>query len=185
MPIHVAITRKVKPGCERAFEESLRELFKDSLAREGVLGVHLISPPQGSNTRDYGVLRTFTNEGERDEFYGSERYGQWQQQVAALTEADHRELHGLEAWFPSAGSPPRWKMALLTWLAALADQCAGGDFIRPGFRESSGSRKFGDYRRGNRVLSYLDPHAGVSAARSLMAALTRSHGAPQTTGDRR
>ena len=31
MPIHVAITRKVKPGCERAFEESLRELFKDSL----------------------------------------------------------------------------------------------------------------------------------------------------------
>ena len=66
MPIHVAITRKVKPGCERAFEESLRELFKDSLAREGVLGVHLISPPQGSNTREYGVLRTFTNEHERD-----------------------------------------------------------------------------------------------------------------------
>ena len=117
MPIHVAITRKVKPGCERAFEESLRELFRDSLARESVLGVHLISPPQGSTTRHYGVLRTFTNEGERDEFYGSERYGQWQQQVAALTEADHRELHGLEAWFTSADSPPRWKMALLTWLA--------------------------------------------------------------------
>ncbi len=115
MPIHVAITRKVKPGCERAFEESLRELFRDS--RERVLGVHLISPPQGSTTRDYGVLRTFANEGERDEFYGSERYGQWQQQVAALIEADHRELHGLEAWFTSAGSPPRWKMALLTWLA--------------------------------------------------------------------
>jgi antibiotic biosynthesis monooxygenase (ABM) superfamily enzyme len=118
MPIHVAITRKVKPGCERAFEESLRELFKDSLAREGVLGVHLISPPQGSNTREYGVLRTFTNEHERDEFYGSDRFGQWQKQVATLTEGErtYRELHGLEAWFHTADSPPRWKMALLTWL---------------------------------------------------------------------
>ena len=119
MPIHVAITRKVKPGCERAFEESLRELFKDSLAREGVLGVHLISPPHGSNTREYGVLRTFTNEHERDAFYSSDRFGQWQTQVATLTDGERtfRELHGLEAWFHSGDSPPRWKMALLTWLA--------------------------------------------------------------------
>ena len=118
MPIHVAITRKVKPGCERAFEESLRELFKDSLAREGVLGVHLISPPQGSNTREYGVLRTFTNEHERDQFYSSDRFGQWQKQVATLTEGErtYRELHGLEAWFHTVDSPPRWKMALLSWL---------------------------------------------------------------------
>ena len=113
MPIHVAITRKVKPGCERAFEESLRELFKDSLAREGVLGVHLISPPQGSNTREYGVLRTFTTEHERDQFYRSDRFGQWQKQVATLTEGErtYGELHGLEAWFHSADSPQRWKMA--------------------------------------------------------------------------
>jgi len=118
MPIHVAITRKVKAGCERAFEESLRELFKDSLAREGVLGVHLISPPQGSNTPEYGVLRTFTTEHERDQFYKSDRFGQWQKQVATLTEGErsYRELHGLEAWFHSADSPPRWKMALSTWL---------------------------------------------------------------------
>ena len=59
MPIHVAITRKVKPGYERAFEESLRQFFKDSLDRRGVLGVHLISPPQGSTTREYGVSANF------------------------------------------------------------------------------------------------------------------------------
>jgi antibiotic biosynthesis monooxygenase (ABM) superfamily enzyme len=48
MPIHVAITRKVKLGNERAFEESLREFFQHSLDRPGVLGAHLISPPAGS-----------------------------------------------------------------------------------------------------------------------------------------
>ena len=118
MPIHVAITRKVKPGCERAFEESLRQLFQDSLAREGALGVHLISPPPGSNTREYGVLRTFANEHQRDEFYSSDRFARWQKQVATLTEGERtdRELHGLEAWFRAADWPPRWKMAFLTWL---------------------------------------------------------------------
>jgi hypothetical protein len=35
-----------------------------------------------------------------------------------LTEGErtYGDLHGLEAWFHSADSPPRWKMALLTWL---------------------------------------------------------------------
>jgi len=118
MSIHVAITRKVKPGCERAFEESLREFFQDSLEREGVLGVHLISPPHDSNSGEYGILRTFSTEHERDEFYRSDLFGRWQKQVAKLTEGErtYRELHGLEAWFRTAEAPPRWKMALLTWL---------------------------------------------------------------------
>jgi len=48
MAIHVALTRRVIPGCERAFEDSLREFFQESLGHEGVLGVHLLSPPPGS-----------------------------------------------------------------------------------------------------------------------------------------
>jgi antibiotic biosynthesis monooxygenase (ABM) superfamily enzyme len=46
---------------------------------------------------------------------------QWKERVAGLTEGDpqYRELHGLEAWFRQAdhAEPPRWKMALLTFLA--------------------------------------------------------------------
>jgi len=74
MPIHGAITRKVKPGNERAFEESLREFFQESLHRQGVLGVHLLSPPPGSGSREYRVLRTFADERERDEFYRSDLF---------------------------------------------------------------------------------------------------------------
>lgn len=118
MPIHVAITRTVRPGCERAFENSLRELFQDSLARQGVLGVHLIVPAQGSNTRQYGILRSFSDEHERDEFYESPLFSRWQEKVAELTEGErtYRELHGLEAWFDALQPPPRWKMAVVTWL---------------------------------------------------------------------
>ena len=133
MPIHVAITRRVKSGSERAFEASLREFFQDSLDRPGVLGVHLISPPGGSTNREYGILRTFADERERDEFYGSELFDRWQKHVAELTEGErtYRELHGLEAWFRSPESPARWKMAFLTWLGVWPTSWLVGSLIGP------------------------------------------------------
>ena len=134
MAIHVAITRKVIPGCERAFEESLHAFFHDSLEHRGVLGVHLISPPPGSNSSEYGVLRTFANERERDEFYRSQLFENWQKHVAELTEGErtYRELHGLEAWFRTPESPPQWKMAFLTWLGVWPTVLIVANFIAPG-----------------------------------------------------
>ena len=44
----------------------------------------------------------------------------WEERIKPLTEGepDYRELNGLEAWFRSPyNPPPRWKMALLTWIA--------------------------------------------------------------------
>ena len=133
MAIHAAITRKVKPGSERAYEESLREFFQESLHREGVLGVHLLSPPPGSGSREYGVLRTFANERERDEFYRSDLFKRWEQRVTQLTEGErtYRELHGLEAWFRTPESPPQWKMALLTWLGVWPTSALVAGLIGP------------------------------------------------------
>ena len=133
MPIHVAITRKVKAGSEPAFEESLREFFQDSFNHQGVLGVHLISPPPGSDSRDYGILRTFSSEHERDAFYRSDLFGRWQKHVAELTEGErtYRELHGLEAWFRTVDPPARWKMALLTWLGVWPTSLLVGTLIGP------------------------------------------------------
>lgn len=133
MPIHVAITRQVKAGNERAFEESLREFFRESLGRKGVLGVHLLSPPPGSNSREYGVLRTFADEHEKDEFYRSDLFDRWEKQVAQLTEGErtYRELHGLEAWFRTPKAPPKWKMALLTWLGVWPTSFAVAFFMGP------------------------------------------------------
>lgn len=119
MPIHVAITRTVRPGCEVEFQKRLREFLQASLAHGGVLGVHMLEPPPGANTREYGILRTFADAAERDAFYASSLYRDWQARVAPLTEGErgYRELHGLEAWFRSPSNPPpRWKMATATLL---------------------------------------------------------------------
>ncbi len=120
-PIHVAITRRIKPGCEAEFQEALREFFKTSLGQAGVHGASMLVPPPGSTCSEYGILRTFANEQERDAFYTSAIFRAWKERVAPLTqgEAQYRQLHGLEAWFRTPGlpNPPQWKMVLLTFIA--------------------------------------------------------------------
>jgi hypothetical protein len=122
-PVHVAITRRIKPGCEEEFQAALKEFFAKSLAQSGVHGAAVLVPPPGSSSMEYGILRSFANAAERDTFYASPLYVEWKKRVAALSEGepDARELHGLEAFFrqDSPSPPPRWKMAIATYLGVV------------------------------------------------------------------
>jgi antibiotic biosynthesis monooxygenase (ABM) superfamily enzyme len=69
MPIHVAITRRVRAGCESEFQQALREFFQKSFADGGVWGASMLTPPPGSDSREFGILRTFADERERDAFF--------------------------------------------------------------------------------------------------------------------
>lgn len=123
MPIHIAITRRVRLGCETEFQQALREFFQTSFAHGGVLGATMIVPPPGADSREFGILRTFANEQERDAFYASPLFQAWEKKCEPLTESNtwtHRPLHGLEAWFRSPHNPPpKWKMAVATFLGVF------------------------------------------------------------------
>jgi uncharacterized protein len=122
MPIHIAITRRVRPGCEAEFQHALREFFQTSFAHGGVQGASILTPTPDSDSREYGILRTFANEQERDAFYASPMFKAWEERARTLTEGEpvYRQLHGLEAWFRSPhGPPPRWKMAIATFLGVF------------------------------------------------------------------
>ena len=122
MPIHIAITRRVRPGCEAEFQEALREFFQTSFGHGGVLGASMLTPPPGSESHEFGILRTFRDEVERDTFYASPMFKAWEERARTLTEGEpvYRQLHGLEAWFRSPhGPPPRWKMAIATFLGVF------------------------------------------------------------------
>ena len=122
-PVHVAITRRIKPGCEQEFQAALKEFFAKSLAQSGVRGAAMLVPPPGSSSMEYGILRSFANAAERDSFYASPLYMEWKKKVAPLSEGEPeaRELHGLEGFFRSnsAVPPPRWKMAIATYLGVV------------------------------------------------------------------
>jgi len=118
--VHVAIMRVVQPGREREFERLVQQFFEDAARQPGVCGAYLLRPFAGSSARDYGILRSFASADDRDRFYASDLYRRWNEAVAPLVEGapERRELHGLEAFFRAEGKapPPRWKMAVLTWI---------------------------------------------------------------------
>ncbi len=123
-PVTVAVIRVVKPGCEEAFERTLHDFVQESLHLPGQLGVHILRPPPGSGSREYGILRRFENAEARDEFYRLPLFEEWKQKVAGLVDGEPRyeRLSGLETWFTLPGEraiipPPRWKMAVVTLLA--------------------------------------------------------------------
>lgn len=122
-PVHVAITRLVQPGKEAAFEKAMYAFIERSIGVHGVTGVHLLRPAPGADGREYGILRSFESREARDDFYTSKLFADWEEEVAPLVESgcSKRELHGLEAFFQRGAGPhpPRWKMALLTWMGVF------------------------------------------------------------------
>ena len=122
-PAAVLTLRTVKPGLEEKFEAELHDFISRSLQTEGQLGVSVMRPVQKSGSREYGILRRFSDAASRDFFYKSPLFEEWEVKVASLTEGGpkHQELSGLETWFALPGQravipPPRWKMALVTVL---------------------------------------------------------------------
>ncbi|TNE46163.1 MAG: antibiotic biosynthesis monooxygenase [Deltaproteobacteria bacterium] len=122
--VHVAITRKVKAGCEQDFETHIHKFFKKAKRIPGTQGAFLLRPLDEGHPREYGILRSFDNDEARQAFYASDVFRRWEEECAPYMEgeATRRRLHGLEAFFPtnndaSAKPPATWKMAILTWIA--------------------------------------------------------------------
>jgi hypothetical protein len=87
-----------------------------------VQGASMLTPLPGSDAREFGMQRTFANEQERDAFHSSPMFTAWEERAKTLTEGEavYRQLHGLEAWFRSPREPPpRWKMAVATFLGVF------------------------------------------------------------------
>lgn len=123
--ITVSITRTVKPGCEAEFERALHDFVQRSLTLPGQLGVHILRPPPGSESREYGIIRKFSDREAVEEFRISPEYLEWNALAVELTEGHGRveELTGLESWFTQPGGTlrplPKWKMATATFLGVF------------------------------------------------------------------
>ncbi len=121
--IHCAITRVVREGKEAEFEEAIKRFVARSMGHYGTTGAHLLRPTDASRPREYGILRSFGSEEHMADFYSSNLFADWQAEVADLVEGEpvYRKLHGLEAFFrgESGKAPPRWKMAVVTWLGVF------------------------------------------------------------------
>lgn len=123
-PATVVITRFVKPGREEDYKRWLARLLAAAEGAPNSLGTVVLAPQPGeSNTfrlihrfADAGSLRAWEDSDARRRLSAeADRFSTSQRQVAT----------GLEAWFsvpeaPALPPPPKWKMAIVTFVVAYA-----------------------------------------------------------------
>ena len=135
----VIITRVVRAGSESAFEDALKAFIPKALAFPGHLGVHMLRPPPGG--REYGAVLKFRSHEEWESLLHSPEYEAFLREIEAYLEGPQQveQLCGLESWFTPLGArmahvPPRWKMALVTYLGVcLMVYAVGVALSWPGF----------------------------------------------------
>lgn len=115
--VNILILRRVKPDLVPAFENAVREWIPTALKHDGYLGVFMLKP--GEVTDEYGAIVRFQTMSDWEKFRSWPLYQEFVERIRPMLIDEPRveSLHGLEAFFRGARRrPPRWKMALLTWV---------------------------------------------------------------------
>jgi uncharacterized protein len=120
-PVTTTVTRRVKPGHERAYEEILEGLIASARQFPGHLGVEVFRPEDAGG--EYRTVYRFDSAPHLRRWLDSDERAAWLEQAEphAAAPMQSRYLTGLESWFtlparPGAPPPPPWKMAILTWI---------------------------------------------------------------------
>ncbi|MBW4472736.1 MAG: hypothetical protein KME45_20520 [Stenomitos rutilans HA7619-LM2] len=123
--VTVVISRRVTPGCEVAFEAFLIGVTAACAQFPGCLGSSIFRPASVDDP-EYRVIFKFDRLSNLRRWETSVERQQWFAQAETLTECPPtiQVLTGLETWFTLPGKaaivpPPRYKMALVTWLAVF------------------------------------------------------------------
>ncbi len=123
-PVTAIASRRVKPGHEEEFEEWLSGILSEANRFPGYLGSEIIRP---SNPDDeYRIVFRFDHESNLHAWETSEERRRWLRKSRPLLQEEEKVdfFTGLETWFtlpskPGAPPPPRYKMAIVTWLGVF------------------------------------------------------------------
>jgi antibiotic biosynthesis monooxygenase (ABM) superfamily enzyme len=124
--VTVLVTRRVKPGHERAFESVINHMIDAARAFPGHLGGQLMRPNEEDGNDEPNVFHVVFA------FDTAEHLRAWQESstrslgltaVAPHTDGQTqvRQVTGLGYWFSAPNQanqipPPRWKVAVVTWM---------------------------------------------------------------------
>ncbi|MBO9998463.1 MAG: hypothetical protein J7641_05555 [Cyanobacteria bacterium SID2] len=122
-PVTLSVARKVKPGCEEAFEKFISGVTAAAMTFEGYLGATIIRPSDPKDL-EYRIIFKFDRRSNLLRWQESECRRQWLARAESLTLGSPiiEVLTGLETWFTLSSRqpvipPPRYKMAVVTWIA--------------------------------------------------------------------
>ncbi len=119
------ISHVVRSGREQGYEEWFHGIATDARKFPGHLGVSAIRPREHDRP-EYVVILKFDRYDNLKQWLESDTRRQWLERLQPLIEKPEsvQTLTGLETWFtlsskPIKSPPPRYKMALVTWLGVF------------------------------------------------------------------
>lgn len=120
-PVTLVVAREVKPGAEAAFEAWAHGILAAAAAFPGHLGASVLR--QGASRREYVLVVRYATFEDLRRWQESDVCRRHVEACAPLIAgpAHLQTSTGLEAWFelpdrPGTPPPPKWKMALTTFL---------------------------------------------------------------------
>jgi antibiotic biosynthesis monooxygenase (ABM) superfamily enzyme len=121
-PVTTTVTRRVKPGHEPFYEQFLEGIIAAASRFPGHLGIEVFRPASAS-AGEYRTVYRFDTAEHLRAWLDSDERAAWLERAEPHVIGPMRTqfLTGLETWFtipggPTTPPPPRYKMALLTWI---------------------------------------------------------------------
>jgi antibiotic biosynthesis monooxygenase (ABM) superfamily enzyme len=120
-PVTVIFRRRVRAGREAEFETWIHAVSLAAQAFPGHRSTDVIRPAPGAR-RDYAIIFRFDRLDQAVAWEESPERARWVERARPLCEGETviERVSGLEFWFtppPGAVPAPRWKMAVVTFLA--------------------------------------------------------------------
>ena len=116
------ISRSIKPGYEKDYDDWLRRFLEFERKALGYLGTTVVLPGSTSSNIRY-IIRRFTDKASMDIWDNSPEVQKLLQEANRYSTRHYETATGLETWFMLPNlkplmPPPRWKMAIVIFVAA-------------------------------------------------------------------
>jgi uncharacterized protein len=116
------ISRSIKPGYEKDYDDWLRRYLTFERRAPGYLGTTIILPGGTSSNLRY-IIHRFTDKASMEAWENSQEAQKLLEEVNNYSTRHYETATGLETWFALPDlkivvAPPRWKMAIVVFIAA-------------------------------------------------------------------
>jgi uncharacterized protein len=120
--VTIVITRKIKPGCEKQYDDWFRRFLMLVKNLPGYVGTTLITEG-GTDSAIRHIIHRFSDTASLDAWEKSDEFLKQIEEANKYSTIYYERATGLETWFTLPDSktivaPPKWKMAIATFIGA-------------------------------------------------------------------
>jgi uncharacterized protein len=132
------ISRSIKPGYEKEYDDWLRRFLAFERRALGYLGTTVVIPG-GTRSNIRYIIRRFTDRASMEIWDNSPDVEKLLNEANRYSTRHYEMATGLETWFvlPDLKTvvPPRWKMAIVVFIAAYTTSLLSRSFLSPLYSE--------------------------------------------------